>query len=72
MFETMKLQSRPLVAQRLAFSPGELATLSGLSLSTVHRRLAAGEIKFNRSGRRVLIPREELERLVHPQEHAYE
>jgi excisionase family DNA binding protein len=56
--------------QRLAFSPGELATLTGLSLSTVHRRLAAGEIRFNRSGRRVLIPREELERLVRPQEHA--
>lgn len=55
-------------AQRLAFSPGELATLTGLSLSTVHRRLAAGEIKFNRSGRRVLIPREELERLVRPTE----
>jgi excisionase family DNA binding protein len=55
-------------AQRLAFSPGELATLTGLSLSTVHRRLAAGEIKFNRSGRRVLIPRAELERLVRPAE----
>lgn len=54
--------------QRLAFSPGELATLTGLSISTVHRRLAAGEIKFNRSGRRVLIPREELDRLVRPQE----
>ena len=57
-------------AQRLAFSPGELATLTGLSLSTVHRRLAAGEIRFNRSGRRVLIPREELERLTRPQEAA--
>ena len=51
-------------AYRLAFSPGEFATLTGLSLSTVHRRLAEGEIRFNRSGRRVLIPREELERLV--------
>jgi excisionase family DNA binding protein len=51
-------------AQRLAFSPGEFATLTGLSLATVHRRLAAGDIRFNRSGRRVLIPRAELERLV--------
>lgn len=50
--------------QRLAFSPGELATLTGLSLSTVYRRLGTGEIRFNRSGRRVLIPREELERLT--------
>lgn len=55
-------------AQRLAFSPGELATLTGLSLSTIHRRLATGEIRFNRSGRRVLIPREELERLTRAQE----
>lgn len=54
-------------AQRLAFSPGEFATLTGLSLSTVHRRLADGEIRFNRSGRRVLIPRQELERLVSPE-----
>lgn len=55
-------------AQRVAFSPGEFATLTGLSLSTVHRRLATGEIKFGRSGRRVLIPRTELERLVRPHE----
>ena len=53
-------------AQRLAFSPGEFATLTGLSLATVHRRLASGDIQFNRSGRRVLIPRAELERLVQP------
>jgi excisionase family DNA binding protein len=52
--------------QRMAFSPGEFAFAVGLSLSTIHRRLAAGEIKFSRSGRRVLIPREELERLVRP------
>lgn len=54
-------------AQRLAFSPGELATLTGLSISTVHRRLASGEIRFGRSGRRVLIPREELDRLLRPE-----
>ena len=58
--------------ERRAFSPGEFAFAVGLSLSTVHRRLAAGEIKFARSGRRVLIPREELERLVRPQEPATE
>lgn len=62
----MSLQTFP-PAQRLAFSPGEFATLTGLSLSTVHRRLADGGIRFNRSGRRVLIPRAELERLVRPE-----
>lgn len=64
------MSSQPLPhLERMAFSPGEFAFAVGLSLSTVHRRLAAGEIKFARSGRRVLIPREELERLVRPQEH---
>jgi excisionase family DNA binding protein len=56
-------------AQRLAFSPRELASLTGLGLSTVYRRLATGEIRSNRSGRpgrRVLIPRQELERLLMP------
>jgi excisionase family DNA binding protein len=56
-----------MTAQRLAFSPAELATLTGLGLRTVYRRLATGEIRFNRSGRRVLIPRQELERLLTPQ-----
>ena len=54
--------------QRVAVSPGEFAAVTGLSISTVHRRLAAGEIRFSRSGRRVLIPLEELERLVKPEE----
>jgi excisionase family DNA binding protein len=62
----MNIQS--LHAQRVAVSPGEFAAVTGLSISTVHRRLAAGDIKFSRSGRRVLIPLEELERLVRPAE----
>jgi len=50
-------------SHRVTFSPTEFAFVTGLSISTVHRRLAAGEIKSTRSGRRVLIPRGELERL---------
>jgi excisionase family DNA binding protein len=56
--------------QRLTFSPMEVAVVTGLSISTVHRRLAAGEIKFSRSGRRVLIPRYEIDRLCLSLEHA--
>ena len=56
--------------QRLTFSPMEFSIATGLSISTVHRRLAAGEIKFARSGRRVLIPRDELERITRPEESA--
>jgi len=54
-------------AQRLAFSPREVAKLTGLGLSTVYLRLSTGEIRSNRSGRRLLIPRQELERLLTPQ-----
>lgn len=55
---------------RVTLSPLEFSLATGLSISTVQRRLAAGEIRFARSGRRVLIPREELERVIRPQEHA--
>jgi excisionase family DNA binding protein len=57
-------------ANRLTFSPREFANFTGLGLSTVYRRLATGEIRSDRSGRpgrRVLIPRQELERLSTPQ-----
>ena len=49
--------------QRLAFSPMEFSFATGLGLSTIYRHLASGEIKSHRLGRRVLIPRDELERL---------
>lgn len=57
---------------RVSFSPLEFSLATGLSISTVRRRLAAGEIRFARSGRRVLIPSEELKRLTTPQSTAGE
>ncbi|MGA7540622.1 MAG: helix-turn-helix domain-containing protein [Steroidobacteraceae bacterium] len=50
--------------QRIAVSPGEYAFATGLSISTVQRKLASGEIRSAKVGRRRLIPREELERLL--------
>ncbi len=55
-------------AQRLAFSPAEFSTMTGLSLPTIYRHLGTGEIRFARCGRRVLIPRSELDRLTRPAE----
>ena len=57
-------------AQRLTFSPAEFSTMTGLSLPTVYRHLGTGEIRFTRCGRRVLIPRAELDRLTQPPEAA--
>jgi excisionase family DNA binding protein len=53
--------------QRVAVSPGEFSFATGLSPSTVQRKLNAGEIKSTKVGRRRLIPREELERMVRPE-----
>lgn len=56
--------------QRLAISPGEFAFATGLSTSTVQRKLNSGEIRSTKVGRRRLIPRDEIARLVQPREHA--
>lgn len=56
-------------SHRLAISPVEYSFVTGLSISTIYRRVASGEIKSEKVGRRVLIPRAELERLS-PQEPA--
>ena len=47
----------------MCYSLPETAVLTGLSLSTIQRRLATGEIKSVKMGRRRLVPRGELERL---------
>lgn len=51
---------------RLAYSLVEVALMTGLSLSTVNRRLASGEIRSVKLGRRRLVPMSELERIVDP------
>ena len=53
---------------RFGYSPTEAAVATGLSLSTVNRKLAAGELKSVKVGRRRVIPTAELERLCRPQE----
>lgn len=49
---------------RLAYSLTEAALVTGLSLSTINRRLASGEIRSVKVGRRRLVPVSELQRMV--------
>lgn len=46
------------------FRPEEVAKLSGLALGTIRRKLARREIAFRKSGRAVLIPQSEVEKLL--------
>ncbi len=55
---------------RLAYSLAESEALSGLSRSSLYRLIAAEKLKTVQLGRRRLVPRDELERLCRPQEHA--
>jgi len=49
---------------RIAFSPKEFATASGLSESAVLRAVRTGQIRAVRIGRRLLIPASEPSRLL--------
>jgi excisionase family DNA binding protein len=53
----------PTLPPRLTYSLVETALVTGLSLSTINRRLASGEIKSVKVGRRRLVPTKELRRL---------
>lgn len=49
---------------KLAFSKGEAARVLSVSRDSVSRAIAAGKLKAVKFGRRVLIPKAELERLL--------
>jgi excisionase family DNA binding protein len=49
---------------RAAFSVEEVAELLGLHVNTVRRAVWRGDVRAVRIGRRVLIPRAEVERLL--------
>jgi len=48
----------------VAFSVEEVANLLGLHVNTVRRAVWRGHVRAVRIGRRVLIPRAEVERLL--------
>ena len=59
-----------LTPRRLAHSINETAVLLAVTRRTVYRRIARGELRPVRIGARQRIPAEQLERLMHPHEHA--
>jgi excisionase family DNA binding protein len=48
---------------RLSYSLTEAAAATGISLATLHRKIASGELKGVKVGRRRVIPADELRRL---------
>jgi excisionase family DNA binding protein len=46
------------------YSPAQLAGLLGVSLMTISRRVAAGELEVVRFGGRVLIPESSVQRVL--------
>ncbi len=53
--------------ERLAYSKGEVAKMLGVSLSTIDRMVRDEKLRTIHVGkRRVLIPREEVQRLLDP------
>jgi excisionase family DNA binding protein len=50
--------------QRVGYSIEETAQATGLSVRTVRRRIAAGDLAVRRVGRRVVVPRSALDELL--------
>ncbi|MGK0618099.1 helix-turn-helix domain-containing protein [Meiothermus cerbereus] len=49
--------------KRISFSLKEVATMTGLSVSGLRKMHRRGELEAKRFGRKLLVPRAELERL---------
>jgi excisionase family DNA binding protein len=49
---------------RLSYSLTEAAAATGISLATLHRKIATGELKGVKVGRRRVIPADELQRMT--------
>ncbi len=58
-----RLQVVP-VEKRMAFKPEEVALLLGVGRNAVYNLIKRGELKAARIGRRLVVPREEVERLL--------
>ncbi len=57
--------------ERASLRPSEVAEVTGLSLATVRRMIARGELRAIRVGRSVIVRTEEVERIVaHPRSDA--
>lgn len=52
------------MSDRILYSRREAAQQLSISLSTLEQLIAQGELQVRRLGKRILIPRKELERLA--------
>jgi len=52
------------IVEKMAYTIAEACEATGLSDDTLYRRHAAGEITMRKAGRRTLIPKADLERLI--------
>lgn len=50
--------------EKLFYTKGEFAAITGVSEITIHRRIKAGEIHATHLGKRVLIPTSEATRFT--------
>jgi excisionase family DNA binding protein len=50
--------------QQLTFTPAQVAQLTGLSEPAIRARIFRGQLPAQRWGRRILIRREDVERIV--------
>jgi excisionase family DNA binding protein len=49
---------------RLGYRPREIARLTGLAPATVYKWIYTGELKAVRKGRAIIVPADEVERLL--------
>lgn len=50
--------------EQQAFSPAETGQILGVSRDTVLRRLKSKDLEYVKFGRRILIPKREIERIL--------
>ena len=49
---------------RLGYRPREVARMTGLAAPTIYKWIASGELKAVRNGRTLIVPAEEVNRLM--------
>jgi len=61
-----------MTTEKMALSPSEVSAQLGLSINNVYTCIHAGKIPHIRLGKRILIPRQALERLLNGESDHYE
>lgn len=62
------METQTVTFPRLGYTLAEAEVLTGYSRATLYRMAKRGELRLVRFGRRQLVPTQQLERLLTPQE----